>query len=231
MTYDPSITWGENVVVGEHVVIEKNATIGNHVVVGSHVVIKEGTCIGDHAEIGDLVVLGKSPSANKKMARKPIGLLGPLVIGAGVKIGSNTVIYRGVILENDVLVGDLASIRENVTIGEGSIVGRNAIVEPKTIIGRRVTIQTGCYITSDMVIEDDVFLGPCVSTSNDKYMGMGNYAHQGPIIRRGARIGNNATLLPGITIGEEAIVGAGAVITKDVPAKQTYVGNPGKAIR
>lgn len=125
----------------------------------------------------------------------------------------------------------MASIRERVTVGESSIIGRNVIVEPKTTIGKRVTVQTSSYITSDMIIEDDVFIGPCCSTANDKYMGRGNYHHQGPIIKQRARIGNNATLLPGITIGEEAIVGAGAVITKDVPSGQTYVGNPGRPIK
>lgn len=230
MYTDPTIQWGKNVVLGEHVVIEPHVTIGDDVTIGSFVVIKEGTVIGDGTTIGDLVVLGKTPTANKKMARKPGTALSALLIGKGVKIGSNVVLYRGSTLEDDVLVGDLASIRENVHIGEASIVGRNAIVEPKTIVGKRVTIQTGCYITSDMIIEDHVFLGPCISTSNDKYMGAGNYKHQGPVIKKGARIGNNATLLPGVTIGEEAIVGAGAVITKDVPAKAVYVGNPGRPI-
>ena len=82
-----------------------------------------------------------------------------------------------------------------------------------------------------MEIEDEVFIGPCCSSSNDKYMGMGNFKHQGPIIKRGAKIGNNATLLPAVIIGENAIVGAGSVITKDVPANKTVVGNPGKVIK
>jgi acetyltransferase-like isoleucine patch superfamily enzyme len=82
-----------------------------------------------------------------------------------------------------------------------------------------------------MIIEDNVFLGPCVSTSNDKYMGAGNYPYQGPIIKRGAKIGNNATLLPGITINENAIIGAGATVTKDVEAGKTAVGNPARVIK
>lgn len=84
------------------------------------------------------------------------------------------------------------------------------MVENNTKIGKRVTIQTGCYITADMTIEDEVFIGPCCSTSNDKYMGMGNYPYQGPTIKRGAKIGNNATLLPAVVIGEHAVIGAGA---------------------
>ncbi|WP_274363658.1 acyltransferase [Paenibacillus thermotolerans] len=222
---------GKNVTIGEHVVFEEGVVIGDDVVIGNGVIVKSDTQIGNGVVVGDLVVLGKIPASNKKMALKPPAELAPLQIGDGVKIGCNVVIYRGVTLGSDVLVGDMASIRERVTVGESTIIGRNVVVEPRTVIGKRVTIQTSSYITSDMIIEDQVFIGPCCSTSNDKYMGMGNYAHQGPIIKRGAKIGNNATLLPGITIGEEAIVGAGAVITKHVPPGQTFVGNPGRPIR
>lgn len=222
---------GKNVMMGENVVIEENVVIGNNVSIGHHVVIKKDTKIGDFVQIGELTVLGKQASSNKKMARKPGKALDPLIIEDDVTIGCNCVIYRHVNLKSRVYVGDLASIREQVTVGEDSIVGRNAIVETNTTIGKCVTIQTGCYITADMIIEDEVFIGPCCSSSNDKYMGIGNFKHQGPVIKRGAKIGNNATLLPAITIGEHAIVGAGSVVTKDVPANKTVVGNPGRIIK
>ncbi|MCH1626281.1 N-acetyltransferase [Ferdinandcohnia quinoae] len=226
-----SVRIGENVIIGENVVIEENVVIGNRVTIGHNVIIKKDSMIGNDVNIGELTVLGKPTSSNKKMARKPLHSLDPLVIGNHVNIGCNSVIYRHVKLEEGVFVGDLTSIREKVVVGEDSIVGRNAIVETNTNIGKRVTIQTGCYITADMLIEDDVFIGPCCSSSNDKYMGMGNYKHQGPTIKKGAKIGNNATLLPAVTIGENAIVGAGSVITKDVPANKTVVGNPGRIIK
>ncbi|MBS4179630.1 N-acetyltransferase [Lederbergia citrea] len=228
---NPSAIIGEYVSIGENVVIEENVKIGDHVTIGHHVIIKKDTNIGNYAQIGELTVLGKSASSNKKMNRKPEKDLEPLIIGDHVIVGCNSVIYRGVKLETGIFIGDLASIREKVTVGEDSIIGRNAMVETNTKIGKRVTIQTGSYITADMVIEDEVFIGPCCSTSNDKYMGEGNFKHQGPIIRRGAKIGNNATLLPAVTIGENAIVGAGSVITKDVPANNTIVGNPGRIIK
>lgn len=222
---------GNNVTIGENVVIEENVVIGDNVTIGHNTIIKKETQIGNFVQIGELTVLGKPTSSNKKMARKPGKALDPLIIEDYVTIGCNSVIYRHVKLETGVFVGDLTSIREKVTVGEDSIVGRNAIVETNTLIGKRVTIQTGCYITADMVIEDEVFIGPCCSSSNDKYMGMGNFKHQGPVIKRGAKIGNNATLLPAITIGENAIVGAGSVITKDIPANKVVVGNPGKIIK
>lgn len=225
------ILYGSNVTIGEHVIIEPGVVIGDDVAIGNFVVIKQGTNIGNGVHIGDLCVLGKRPASNPKMSQKPPVDLPPLMIGDRVKVGCSVVIYCGVNLSEDVFVGDMASIRERVSIGNSSIIGRNVIVEPKTEIGSRVTVQTSSYITSDMVIEDHVFIGPCCSTSNDKYMGLGNYPHQGPIIRRHARIGNNATLLPGITIGEQAVVGAGTVVTKDVPPGETVAGNPGKPIK
>lgn len=221
---------GTDVCIGSHVVIEDGVKIGNRVTIGHGVVIKSGTVIGDDVWIGDLTILGRRPQSNPKMAKKPVTELAPLFIGDHVKIGCSTVIYAGVRLGPYVLVGDLASIRERVIVGAYTIVGRNVTVEPNTTIGERVTIQTSSYITSDMVIEDEVFIGPCCSTSNDKYMGLGNYPHQGPVLKRRCRIGNNATLLPGIIIGEEAVVGAGAVVTKDVASGITIIGNPARPL-
>ncbi|MCY7781170.1 DapH/DapD/GlmU-related protein [Bacillus haynesii] len=222
---------GKNVVLGEHAVIEENVVIGDNVTVGHHAIIKKDTQIGSGVKIGDLAVLGKAASSNKKMARQPKQTGAPLRIEEDAVVGASAVIYRDVLLEQGVFVGDMASIRENVAIGRESIIGRNAMVENNTRIGKRVTIQTGCYITADMTIEDEVFIGPCCSTSNDKYMGMGNYPYQGPTIKKGAKIGNNATLLPAVVIGEHAVIGAGAVITKDVPAGKTAVGNPGRLLK
>lgn len=222
---------GKNVKIGEYVVIEENVVIGDNVTIGHHVVIKQDTVIGDHVSICDLTSLGRFPSSNKKMARKPLRKLSPLKIAEYVNIGSNCVIYRGSIISEGVFIGDLASIRENVCIGKESIIGRNAMVETNTIIGERVTIQTSSYVTADMIIEDNVFIGPCFSSSNDKYMGMGNYHHQGPVLRKDSRIGNNATLLPGVEVGESSIVGAGAVVTKNVKNSDTVIGNPARQLK
>ncbi|WP_078579803.1 N-acetyltransferase [Salipaludibacillus agaradhaerens] len=230
MIYE-NVEIGKNSSIGEYVVIEKGVIIGDNVTIGHHVVIKEDTVIGDNVKIGSLISLGKRPTTNKKMARKPVSTLAPLKIGHNVTIGDHVVLYRGVMLADDVYIGDLASIREKTIVGEASIVGRSATVENNTVIGKRVTIQTGSYVTADMMIEDDVFIGPCVSSSNDKYMGEGNYRHQGPIIKKGAKIGNNVTLLPGVEIGEEAVVGAGAVVTKRIHSNTTCVGNPAQPLR
>lgn len=221
---------GENVKIGNYVVIGKNVIIGNNVQIGSHTVIHDDTIIGDNVIVQSFTSLGQSPLANKKMAQKPDQNLMPLVIDEHVKIGSHCVIYRGTALFRDVLVGDFASIREKVKIGSNSIIGRDVMVENNTQIGERVTVQTSSYVTAFMIIEDDVFIGPRFSSSNDKYMGQRNAKLIGPVLKRNSKIGNNASLLPGVIIGEGAIVGAGAVVTKDVKPKKTVVGNPAKTM-
>lgn len=230
MKIDESVEMGRNFEVGNYVVIEKDVIIGNDVSIGHHVVIQKGTIIGNNVHINDGSILGRSPSASKKMARKPTSKLSPLIIGDDINIGCNCVIYRGTKIADGVLVADLASIREHVSIGQNTIIGRVATVENNTSIGENVTVQTNSYVTADMIIEDNVFIGPCFVSSNDKYMGRGNYDHKGPILKKDAKIGANATLLPGITIGESAVVGAGAVITKDISKSKVVVGNPAREL-
>lgn len=225
-----SVIFGKNVTIGEYVIIEKDAIIGDHVTIGNHVTIKEGTIINDGVEIHDKVTLGKKPSGHNLLSQIPQKTENPLLIGENTTIGSHTIIYHGTTIMNDVYIADLASIREHVTIGEKSIIGRSATIENHTTIGIDVTIQTNAYITAHMTIEDEVFIGPSFSSSNDKYMGKGNFDLKGPTLKRGAKIGNNATLLPHITIGERAIVGAGAVVTKDIPKEITVIGNPAKPL-
>lgn len=224
------VSLAEGVFVGSHAVIERGARIGKGSRIGRHAVIGAGSILGENVEIGDFSLIGKRPSSGKKMARKPEDTGRPAVLGDSVRVGAHAVIYRDVLLEKDAYVGDLASIREHVEVGEGSIIGRGVMVELNCRIGRNVTIQTGSYITGDMTVEDGAFIGPCASSSNDKYMGMGNFPHQGPTVKKGARIGNNATLLPAVVIGDGAVVGAGAVVTKDVPSEVTVVGSPARPL-
>ena len=215
--------------LGHHVVIEDGVSIGEHVVIGHHSVILQGTQIRDHVTIGSNCVVGIQPAANGRM-RTGSDAERNLVIEAGTKIGSLVSIYAGSTIGENVFIGDHASIRENVNIEEASVIGRAAIIELNTMIGMNCTIQTQAYVTGDTILEDNVFIGPCVSMSNDKYMGAQAYPLKGPIIKQGAKIGNNASLLPGITIGLNAIVGAGAVVTKDIEANTVVAGVPAKKI-
>ncbi|HEV2902068.1 MAG TPA: acyltransferase, partial [Gaiellaceae bacterium] len=119
-------------------------------------------------------------------------------------------------------------------LGEDVVVGRGSLVENDTTIGSRTKIQADAYVTAYSTLEEDVFIAPCVVTTNDNFMGRTEQRHalrKGPTIRRGARVGGAAVLLPGIEVGEEAFVGAGAVVTKDVLPRAVVVGNPARQIR
>lgn len=215
--------------LGENVVIEEGVTFGENVTIGHNSVILAGTIIGDNVKIGANCVLGVKRSGNKRM-RRDDDALGKLIIGSDTTIGNVVSIYSGSQIGENCFVGDHASIRENVFIGQETVIGRASIVELNTTIGARCTIQTLAYVTGDTTIEDDVFIGPCVSMSNDKYMGLRDYTMRGPHIKRNVKIGNNATLLPAVTIGENAVVGAGSVVTKDVNSGDTVVGVPVKKL-
>lgn len=154
---------------------------------------------------------------------------GVVDIGENSLIRSGAVIYSGVSAGRNFKTGHNILIRENTEIGDNVLMGTNSVVDGNCRIGNNVSVQSNAYITAYTVIEDDVFLGPCSVTTNDKYMKAGAEL-KGPIIKKGARIGANSTILPGVTIGENAIVGAGAVVTKDVPRKDTVVGNPARRI-
>ena len=133
-----------------------------------------------------------------------------------------------------VIVGDQSCIRERVTLGDDVVIGRGALVENDTTIGSLTRIQAEAYITAYSTLEENVFVAPCVVTTNDNFMGRTEKRLElmrGPTIRRGARIGGGAVLCPGVEIGEEAFVGAGAVVTKDVPARALVVGNPARVLR
>ncbi|WP_158737178.1 N-acetyltransferase [Alteribacillus sp. YIM 98480] len=220
----------ESAKVGKNVVIEEGVQIGERVTIGHNTVILKGTRIENEVSINSNCVLGIQPSGNKKM-RNSFASNDQLILKKNTKIGNLVSIYAGTKIAENVFVGDHASIRENVMIGEGSVVGRAAIVELNSTIGKSCTIQTLAYVTGNTVIEDNVFLGPCVSMSNDKYMGAKDYELKGPIIKKGAKIGNNASLLPGVIIGAYSIVGAGAVVTKNVKNSEVVAGVPIKKIR
>ncbi|MBU6288017.1 MAG: acetyltransferase [Chloroflexi bacterium] len=159
----------------------------------------------------------------------------PVSIGDGCHLRSGTVIYSGVTIGAQSQTGHHVTIREDAAIGERSVVGTGAVVEFGAAIGARVLVQTRAYVTAHVVIEDDAFLGPGVTTTNDRRMlwrrAGANQELAGPVFRRGCRVGAGAVVLPGIEVGERAFVGAGAVVTRDVPALALVVGNPARIVR
>ena len=196
-------------------------------------VVHEGVELGREVVVGEHAVLGKRPTLGPRStaARDE---LGPLVVGDGSAILALAVVFAGTRLGRGVVVGDQACVRERCELGDEVVVGRGSLVENDVVVGARTRIQANAYVTAYTTVEEDVFIAPGVVTTNDDFMGRTEKrlaAMRGPTIRRGARIGGGAVLLPGIEIGEEAFVGAGAVVLADVAPRAVVVGNPARRIR
>jgi acetyltransferase-like isoleucine patch superfamily enzyme len=196
-------------------------------------IVYPGTVIGEGCQILDYAVVGKQPTLSPRSTAKREELP-PLELGAGTIVSTGAVVFAGTTVGERVVVGDQACVRERCTIGDDVVIGRGSLVENDTSVGALTKIQAHAYITAYSLLEENVFIAPCVITTNDNFMGRTEKRHElvkGPTIRRGARIGGGAVLLPGIEVGEEAFVGAGAVVLRDVPARAVMVGSPARQIR
>jgi acetyltransferase-like isoleucine patch superfamily enzyme len=213
-------------------ILSPTAQVGARVSFGAHVVVHDGVVIGDGCTIGDGVVLGKGPklATSSTASRDP---LDPLVLEDGVVIGAQAIVFAGAHIGAGSIVGDQAFVRERATIGSDTVVGRMTGVDNDVRVGDRVRIQSQAYVTAYSVIEDDVFFGPCAMTTNDDTMGRHPRGAplRGATLRRACRIGGGAVLVPGVEIGEEAFVAAGAVVTADVPARKVVMGVPARLVR
>jgi acetyltransferase-like isoleucine patch superfamily enzyme len=196
-------------------------------------VVYPGTVVGDGCKILDYAVVGKQPSLSPRSTakREP---LPPAELGPGTIVSTAAIVFAGSRVGARVILGDQSCVRERVEIGDDVVLGRGSLVENDTTIGALTKIQAMAYITAYSTLEEEVFIAPCVQTTNDNFMGRTEKRHaliKGPTIRRGARVGGGVVLCPGIEIGEEAFVGAGAVVTRDVPPRMLVVGNPARVLR
>jgi acetyltransferase-like isoleucine patch superfamily enzyme len=196
-------------------------------------VVYPGTVLGEGVRVLEYAVVGKQPVLSPRSTAKKEDLP-PAELGDGTVVSTGAIVFAGTTIGARVIVGDQACVRERVTLGDDVVVGRGTLIENDTVVGALTKIQAGSYITAYSTLEDNVFVAPCVITTNDNFMGRTEQRHElikGPTIRRGARIGGGATLCPGVEIGEEAFVGAGAVVIADVPPRAVVVGNPARRIR
>jgi acetyltransferase-like isoleucine patch superfamily enzyme len=196
-------------------------------------IVHEGTILGDGVRVLEHAVVGKQPTlgANSTAKRDP---LPPARIGDGTVVSTGAIVFAGTTVGANCIVGDQACIRERVELADDCVLGRGSLIENDTTVGAGTRIQAGAYITAYSTLEQDVFIAPCVVTTNDNFMGRTEQRRalmKGPTIRRGARVGGGAILCPAVEIGEEAFVGAGAVVTKDVPARKIVVGSPARVLR
>jgi acetyltransferase-like isoleucine patch superfamily enzyme len=155
-----------------------------------------------------------------------------LTIGPSAVIRAGTIIYAGTRIGSSFETGHHVVIREENRIGDAVYIWNNSTVDYGCQIGNGVKIHCNCYVAQYTIVEDDVFLAPGVTIANDKYPGFEVPVRlTGPTIRRGAQVGANVTILPGVEIGSGALVGAGSVVTRNVAPGMVVVGNPAKPVQ
>jgi acetyltransferase-like isoleucine patch superfamily enzyme len=210
---------------------------------GRNVAVYPGATLFPNVELGDNVtifpgaVIGRPPMSSGATLRKPASQeLLPVKIGDNCVIGANAVIYMDVEIGPNSMICDTACVREGCRIGEYVLISMGVTVNYDTLIGNRVKVLDNTHLTGNMVVEDDVFIAMLVTTANDNLMGRDSNVEAletmiGPTVKRFATIGQGACLLPGVSIGENAIVGSNSVVTKDVAPETVVVGVPARRVR
>jgi acetyltransferase-like isoleucine patch superfamily enzyme len=216
---------------GPGLLLGDDVEIGREVSFGAHVVVHDGTKIGDGCVIEDHAVLGKRPRLARGSSAK--GEVGVLRVAERVTVCCGAVVFAGASIAAEAILGDQSFVRERSSVGAGSVVGRGSVVDNDVRVGQRVRIQTGVYLTAFTLVEDDVFVGPGATTTNDDTMSRHGpeMPLRGAILRRACRVGGGAVLTPGVEVGEEAFLAAGAVLTKDLPPRAVAMGVPARVVR
>ena len=230
---------GKNVKIGYGAYVEDNAVIGDNVTIGHHSIIYSGSIIGEETVIGSFCVIGHptkmelqkwdfsatSPKVKDMIINEPITRIGPKSI-----IRSGTIIYRYVIIGERLRTGHDALIREHTTIGDRVVVGTRATLDGYLKVGDGTMIRTQCYIAQSVKIGKGVFIAPNCLFFDNKKMILGEGLN-GAVVEDFVRIGGGTKVLPGVRIGKYSVVGAGSVVTKDIPTKVLAMGIPASVRR
>ena len=220
-------------VVAEFAVVHDNVQVGRGARIGTGAIVYPGTSIGAEVTIQDYAVVGKPP-ASSRIATLGAQKHGTTIIENGATIGTRAIVFAGCVLHGESFIGDNVLMRENCQLGRQSVLGAGVTLESGVTIGDQSLVFTATYLSENTLVEDEVFIGARVATASGKVMSFRRQLPveaQGPIIRRGARVGTGSVLHPGIQIGAEAVVAIGAVVFEDVPAATIVLGNPARAIK
>jgi acetyltransferase-like isoleucine patch superfamily enzyme len=219
-------------------VVAKGSELGEGTFLGRGATVYPGVTLGAGCVVLDGAVLGRIPIPNPTTTRPVDATFGRLSIGEGSIVGAHAVLYTGSSFGRQVLIGDLTSVREGCDVGDGAILGRAVMALYDCSIGPYSRIQDQVHLVGDMVVEEHVFIGMGTVTTNDNDVYLARFGarsteqpQHGPTIRRLAVVGAGSTILPNLEIGEGAFVGAGAVVTRDVPAWTVYAGVPAREVR
>ncbi|HEY8726756.1 MAG TPA: DapH/DapD/GlmU-related protein [Gaiellaceae bacterium] len=206
--------------VGDRVEIAEDAEIGAYVVIYDDVIVAGGAVVEDN------VVLGKTDVGGRGSAERH------LRVGSGARVCTGAIVFAGVTIGDGAVLGDQTYVRQGAQIGAKTVLGRGAGVGPDAVIGERVRLQNNAMIVAGSVVEDDVFVGPNFFSMDDNTIGRrpAGVERQPCRLGRGCRIGGSVTLLPGVTVGEEAFIAAGALVTRDVPARARVMGSPARVV-
>ena len=189
-------------------------------------VIQADVLLGQDATVGDYALIGVAYGTNGTRNQ-------PTQIGAGAIIRSHTVIYAGNVIGDRFQTGHGVMVRELNRIGNDVSIGTHSIIEHNVILGNKVRVHSNAFIPEYSVLDDGVWVGPNVVLTNAQYPLSPGAKHnlKGPHLLTAAKIGANATILPGVIIGQNALVGAGSVVVRDVLDGEVVVGNPARVIR
>lgn len=227
----------ETAVIGTGCTIPSSATVGEGCILGEGVVLHEnvvlypGTRIGNYAEIFDNTVIGRPPRSAGNLVHKLKDTFQPVVIGNSCVIGCDVVMYAECVLGDHVLIGDGAKIRENACLQDYALVAMNCTLNHHVTLGKGSKVMDLSHLTARTNIADGVFLGALVASANDNAMRLkGQEVGDAVMIHleTGVKVGSGAILLPGVQVGKDSIIGAGAVVTRDVSADTRVMGMPAK---
>jgi acetyltransferase-like isoleucine patch superfamily enzyme len=214
-------------------IVARDAQVGSGVRFGAHVVVHPGVRIGDGCQIQDGAVLGKPPLLGRHSRARAQPQAVVTALGEGASVCAGAILVAGAIVDEHAVVGDHVFLRERAHLGAESVIGHGGAVGPDAQIGRGARLMNNALVPPASIVEEGVFVGPNLTATNDRDMGR----HEpgavlpGMILRRACRLGGGVVLLPGVEIGEEAAVAAGAVVTAPVAPRTLVAGVPARVLR